>query len=148
VTSQMTKRVARRSLVEFIGGRNPNAADDVLDENVVMHPPGSSTPLYGRRAFKEAISNVRAAFPDLQVDEHDTIVEGEIVASRWTASGTHTGLAFAEQPATGRHFEIAGMSFYRLANGKIVEGWVVEDILGLLRQLGISVPEATTTADE
>jgi steroid delta-isomerase-like uncharacterized protein len=147
MTIDTARSLVRESLIDFMSGRDPHGADDVLHEHVVMHPPGSNIPIRGVGAFKEAFSKVRAAFPDLEVDEHETVVQSEIIASRWTASGTHTGVAFAGQPATGRRFEIAGMSFYRLADGKIVEGWVVEDILGLLRQLGIPVPEPTT-ADE
>jgi predicted ester cyclase len=34
------------------------------------------------------IGGLRAAFPDMRVDEHEIIAEGEIVATRWIGSGT------------------------------------------------------------
>jgi predicted ester cyclase len=38
---------------------------------------------------------------------------------------------------TGRQFTISGISVARFTNGKMVEGWVNWDALGMLQQLGI-----------
>jgi len=66
---------------------------------------------------------MKRAFPDLRIQEDMAIAEGDLVAAHWTASGTHTGPAFAGLPAaSGRRFEITGMSFYRVREGRIVEG--------------------------
>lgn len=63
------------------------------------------------------------------------------MASRWIAGGTHTGEAFAGLTATGcRAFRISGMGIYRVRDGKIVEGWVNDDTLGMASQLGMVRP--------
>jgi predicted ester cyclase len=82
------------------------------------------------------ITGLRAAFPDLAIREEALIAEGDLVAARWVASGTHSGAPFAGMEPSGRRFEIAGMSFYRVRAGRIVEGWVCDDTLGMLTQLG------------
>jgi predicted ester cyclase len=49
--------------------------------------------------------------------------------------GTHSAIAYGV-PATGNQVSTQGSSIYRVENGKIIEGWVVEDVLGLMQQLG------------
>jgi predicted ester cyclase len=41
---------------------------------------------------------------------------------------------------TGKQVEISGLTISRLANGKVVEGYVNWDTFGMMQQLGI-VPE-------
>ncbi|HEX2092698.1 MAG TPA: ester cyclase, partial [Longimicrobiaceae bacterium] len=81
------------------------------------------------------IGGLHAGFPDMRLEEEAVVAEGDLVASRWTVSGTHTG-PFAGLPPSGNRFSITGMSFYRVVDGKIVEGWVNDDNLGMARQLG------------
>lgn len=60
---------------------------------------------------------------------------------RWTACGTHEG-QFQGMPPTGKQVTITGSSIYRTASGKLVEGWTIADMLGLMQQLGaIPTPE-------
>lgn len=66
-----------------------------------------------------------------------SLEEDGTVASRWTACGTHRGADFMGLPATGRRLEITGISMYRVKYGKIAEGWVNDDNLGMARQLGL-----------
>ena len=52
------------------------------------------------------------------------------------AGSTHRA-ALSGIPATGRSVEVTGMSIERIVGGRIVEGWVVNDALGMLQQLGV-----------
>jgi len=61
--------------------------------------------------------------------------------ARWSCRGVHKGELNGIAP-TGKQIAITGVTICRLANGKIVEGFVNWDALGLMRQLGV-VPEAT-----
>jgi len=65
--------------------------------------------------------------------------EGETVMVRWFCRGTHKGDLNGISP-TGKQITISGISIARFANGKMVEGWVNWDALGLMQQLGV-VPE-------
>lgn len=43
-------------------------------------------------------------------------------------------------PPTGKPVTVTGINLYRVVNGKIVEEWWQEDILGLMQQLGVLPP--------
>jgi predicted ester cyclase len=81
----------------------------------------------------------RTAFPDMRLTIEDIVAEGETVMARWSCRGTHKGDLSGIAP-TGKPFTISGVTIVRLANGKMVEGWVNWDALGLMQQLGV-VPE-------
>jgi steroid delta-isomerase-like uncharacterized protein len=136
MSSQDAKAVVHRYLQEFVSGGNVAAAERLVADDVVFTSPYTSEPVHGSEPFIGMIMSLRAAFPDPRIDEHDAIAEGDMVAARWTASGTHTGEPFADMPAGRRRFEIEGMSFYRVRDGRVVEGWVNDDSLGMLTQLG------------
>ncbi len=43
-------------------------------------------------------------------------------------------------PATGKRVTVAGADVFRCQDGKIVEHWVFDDIMGLMQQLG-AIPQ-------
>jgi len=59
--------------------------------------------------------------------------------SRVKAWGKHTG-DFLGIPATGKEVTMTGIAAHRIANGKIVEHWGQNDVLGLFQQLGAFPP--------
>jgi predicted ester cyclase len=65
----------------------------------------------------------------------DQVAEGDKVATRWRALGTHRGV-FAGVPATGRRVAITAIHLHRVAGGRLAEHWEAIDLLPLLRQLG------------
>ena len=77
------------------------------------------------------LSGVHAAIQGFELVEHALLAEGDLVAGRWTVHGTHTGQLGPFAP-TDKRLEIAGMSIYRVANGRIVEGWVEDRTMELL----------------
>src|SRR5262249_55586275 len=81
------------------------------------------------------ISEIRGAFPDLEMTIEQQIAEGPWVATRVTYRGTHAG-EFAGIPATGRRIEYAGTAMDRLENGKVVEMWHTVNMHLLMRQIG------------
>jgi steroid delta-isomerase-like uncharacterized protein len=139
------KQVVHEYLERAISGGEPEAYEELCDPKIVFTSPYSREPLRGLAAFRETFLAMKRAFPDLRIVEDMAIAEGDLVATHWTASGTHTGPAFASLPAaSGRRFEITGMSFYRVRDGRIVEGWVNDDTLAMAAQLGlVPVPAGT-----
>jgi len=65
----------------------------------------------------------------------DQIAEGDRVATHWSGEGTHQGEFMGIVP-TGKRVTVRGISLYRLADGKIVEGYDAWDKLELTEQLG------------
>jgi hypothetical protein len=76
------------------------------------------------------------AWPDAHVTIEDLIAEGDRVTARIIVSATPQKEAFGVPP-TGKSFKISGMYIVRIANGKIVEHWGVEDAIGVMQQLGL-----------
>jgi steroid delta-isomerase-like uncharacterized protein len=86
--------------------------------------------------FMDFYRMFRETFPDVHVRIDDIISEGNIVAARYSATGTHrgNGLGFA---ATNLPVSFTGMVFVRVENGKLVEGWNNYDQLGMMQRLGV-----------
>ena len=85
--------------------------------------------------FREFAHHLRSAFPDFHVTIDDTIADEDRVVLRWRADMTHSG-QFLRYPATGKRVAIAGITIFRIKDGKIVAGWDKWDQLGMLEQIG------------
>ncbi len=141
--SEQNKTIARRVAEEVIAGGNLDAIDELFDQNYVGHDVASPEPIRGTEALREQAQGYRSAFPDLQVTIEAQIAEGDMVATRWTARGTHQGDLFGMTP-TGKQATVTGMTFDRFSGGKIVESWDNWDTFGLMQQLG-AVPQMAQT---
>jgi predicted ester cyclase len=64
------------------------------------------------------------------------IAEGDTVAVLYTWQGTHTG-ELAGLPPTGREVTVTGAIVCRVAGGRIVEQWDIDDRLSVMQQLGL-----------
>jgi len=70
------------------------------------------------------------------------LAEGDKVVARTTMTGTHQG-EMQGIPATEKPVTQPAITIFRLANGKIVEGWYASDNLSMMQQLGvIPAPQA------
>ena len=85
-------------------------------------------------SFTEHWKERLAAFPDVRIDVIDLVAEGDVVASRWVMTGTHKS-EYMGVPASGNRVKVSGMSFDRLVDGKIAEGYDNWDVVGLLEQM-------------
>jgi steroid delta-isomerase-like uncharacterized protein len=137
-------KASRRILEEIFGAGNYAVADELIAADAVGHDPALPEPVNGPEGLKEAARGYRSAFPDLTITTDTVIAEGDLVAIRWTARGTHKGDLFGIAP-TGKEATVTGITIDRHAGGKIAESWTNWDTLGLLQQLG-AVPSAMQMA--
>ena len=86
-------------------------------------------------AAKQQAADFRRGFPDVTSTIEDLIAEGDKVVARWRSRATHRGDYMGITPS-GKEVEFAGISFYRIEEGKIAQSWSVEDQFGLMRQIG------------
>lgn len=138
---EQNKVIARRWSEELWSKGNLEVADEIVAANYVRHDPGDPFPAIGPADVKRLVSMLRTMLPDLQIEVEETIAEGDIVVSRYTAVATDSN-GFMGRPATGRVIRAAAMQMFRFADGKIVESWAVRDDLGTMRQLGHLPPGA------
>jgi steroid delta-isomerase-like uncharacterized protein len=138
VTAQDSKQLVRRFYEEVWRKGNVDMADDVFAEDYVRHDLRATDAAPGPEGQKQVARAFRAAFPDLAFDVEIVIAEGDYVAARWTASGTHTG-RWGTVEATGRSVTFSGVNIFRFERGRVAEIWNHRDDLGLQEQLGAAV---------
>jgi steroid delta-isomerase-like uncharacterized protein len=131
-----------RQLLEEPWKGNIGVIDQFVDENYVGNDPSLPEPMRGKQGFKEFVQMYLSAFPDGSITADDQIAEGDIVATRWTARGTHQGELMGIAP-TMKQVTVAGLSYTKFKNGKMVESWANWDTLGMLQQIG-AVPAVAT----
>jgi steroid delta-isomerase-like uncharacterized protein len=137
MTPEERKNLVRRSSDELWNRGNFAICDEVYDARCTFHDPNFA--VNGVAGIKDQVRELRAAQPDLHMDVHDVMCEGDMTAARWTCGGTARG-EFRGLPATGRTYVMSGMTFDKWEDDRIVESWVTYDLLGALQQLGI-IPE-------
>jgi predicted ester cyclase len=118
--------------------RDMNIADRLLSPDWRFHP--SAQPhiisLYGRDEFKSWAGDLVNAVPDFRATIHDTVAEGDLVALRWSITGTQTG-EYMGAAATGNHVEVTGSSLWRVnPQGQNTDIWFVMDTFNFMRQIG------------
>ena len=132
--SEENEAVVRRFVEDCLNGRNPDLVDELFSPDYVNYaaPAGVSPDLEG---YKERVASVLRGFPDLQVTIEDLFSDGDRVAIRLSASGTHKGDSLGLS-ATGRFASWTATAIYQVVDGEIVQRWENRDDLGLMQQLG------------
>lgn len=142
MTTTTNKELIRRYYEELWNNWNLDVADEIVAEDIAFRGSLSVT-VQGRDGFKQYVATVRAAFPDFHNTVEDLIAEGDKVVARLTYRGTHKGTLFGIAP-TGKQVTYAGIAIFRIADGKIVDGYVMGDTLGLMQQLGAMLEGKST----
>ncbi len=139
MSSSEENKAAVRACFQAGTDGNLDALDAVISADYVLHDPGSPEEVRGVDRLKEMVGMYRSGVPDLRVTIEHQFTEGDYVATRFTARGTHEGEILGVPP-TRRDVTIRGLTISRCRDGKIVEEWEVSDIFGLMRQIG-ALPE-------
>ena len=137
------RALLHRFIDEVINGRDLDRAltELVAEDFVEQNPLPGQGP--GRAGLGDVLSGMFAAFPDLQWEVQETVVEANRVASYSFWSGTHQG-EFLGIPATGRSVTVEAWNLDRFQDGQLTESRILMDVIGLLTQLGaIPAPAAT-----
>ena len=94
--------------------------------------------------FRQRFEEFSGAFSGFETTIDGAIAEGDIVAVRWTTSGTNDGSLFGMEP-TGKTVSWTGLNVYRFECGKIAESWSENDLFSLMQQLGVPGIPGTPT---
>jgi steroid delta-isomerase-like uncharacterized protein len=131
---EQNKNLIRRFFDEMWNPWNFEKAEELLAADIKFRGTLGAE-LIGRDAFREYMRKVQAAFPDFHNSILEMTAESNRVVAKTFYRGTHRGEIFGVAP-TGKTIGYAGAAFFRIADGKVIEGWVLGDLVGLLRQLG------------
>ena len=132
------RRFARERVEVLFNRGELDRVEEFVTEDFVNHEawPGEDP---GYEGFRLRLRRLREAVPDLNMEVHESLAEGDLVAYRATLTGTQTGPLLGIPP-TGKPFSAQQMHFLRMRDGKASEHWACRDDLGMLMQLGIIPP--------
>ena len=141
MTSIASKQIARRYFLEIMNQANMATLDEIIAEEFVFMLPTHPEPYRGPAGFKVLVRMLHDAFPDFYINPCEMVAEGDTVVCRWRGGGTHQGgplhTAKGDLPASGRFFEIDGISQLTIRDGKVRAVKANEDTVGMLLQLGV-----------
>lgn len=125
-----------REFIQVWSAGNLDVLDRLAGEDITVRYSHFPEPVEGRAAFRATLEETFSHFPDLKTTAEAVVARGEQAAVEWWYTGTHEhGELFGVEPS-GRRVRVAGMSFYRIIDGKVVEERGVADVVGLMQQLG------------
>lgn len=136
MSTEENKALVRETFEEMWNKGNLSAIEKVYSHDYVGHDPALPEPIKGIEGAKQYVTMFRSAFPDAHVTFEDQLAEGDRVVTRYTGTGTHKGDLMGIAP-TGKHVSVSGVVIDRISGNKIVEEWILDDNLGMLRQLGV-----------
>ncbi len=132
----MERVAAMERLYELINAGDIDGFGDLLADGFVEHEeiPGLEPT---REGVKQLFRMYRASFPDFRMEVEEALPSGDKVVGRIRATGTHTGEAFMDLPASGKSVNVQLIDITRFDDdGLAREHWGVFDALSLMQQLG------------
>lgn len=122
---------------EAFNARDYAALDAVMVPDFVDHHPG----LVDVASLAVYKANLRAVIEALEMVAHpEEVVEADDkVFTRIRLTGRHAGRLFGLAP-TGGALEWYTNELWRVADGRFVERWAVDDLVSLFAQMGAAMP--------
>ena len=120
-----------------IDAQNFNQLRQIFSENFKLHYVGEPGPIDRETTFN-LIQGFYSAFPDYVHVIEEMIAENGQVAVKLNYRATHQA-EFQGIPPTGNPINYAGAQVVTIADGVVTEVWALEDILGLMSQLGMEL---------
>ena len=129
------REVIRRWNDEGWTASHYDLAYELIAPTMVVHGAGGQQVGMGPDGCIGLLKMWRTGFTDGYMTIDDIMVDGELGVVRNTWHGTHEG-EFYGVPPSGERVAVTCIGIDRVVDGKITEGWVNFDTLGMLQQLG------------
>jgi steroid delta-isomerase-like uncharacterized protein len=126
------KALLRRFFEEGVSNGNLTVVDEVFAPTFVGRSVAPAMEVKGPAGVKQRFTQLRTAFPDLHVTVEEMVAEGDKIATRTTWRGTHQGEYLGMAPS-GKAVTWTTLTLGRVANGKVQEGWLTDNLLQQLR---------------
>ena len=138
MSTEENKTRQRRVFEEVFNKGNLAIIPELIAPDYVYRSP-LGMEAKGPEGFKQMVTRVRTAFPDIHFTIEDIIAESDKVVTRFTRRSTHTGEFMGIAP-TGKKVTLSGILITRWVGGKEVEAWESLDTLAMFQQLGVVPP--------
>jgi predicted ester cyclase len=118
---------------------------DVIAENYVQRDAGQGSGLAGMQAACQRYFDM---LPDFHLTLEDSVVTDDKIVARFRITATHDHPVRLVPnapvfPPTGKKLALEGISIGRVAGGKFVEHWDVDDLLSAAQQMYVQPPDET-----
>jgi predicted ester cyclase len=135
---EANKVVVRRLIDEAFNNRNLAILPELLHEDLVNHQ--NLLPVENKKGpgvFEELYVEMFRTYPDIRIENHMMIADGDIVVIYDTLTGTNTGPMPDGLPASGNSVKFEAINILRLKDNKVIDRWGLTDELRMMKQLGI-----------
>jgi predicted ester cyclase len=95
--------------------------EDTIDEMMATDCSGhglideNGNKVSNKAEFKRYWRKLRSEFPDIRVEIHDALTDGDRIATRCVVKATHA--------ASGKPIEFAGITIIHSRNGQFIDAW-------------------------
>jgi predicted ester cyclase len=124
VSLEKNKAIVRKG-IEAMNRRDLSMLDEFMAPDYVDH----TNQLRGREDVKQFYTGAFRDFPDFRRTIEDIIAEGDKLWVRFKITGT---------ARTGKKIELESVNIFRIANGKVVEGWTVPQLVSKEKKLKVT----------
>lgn len=135
---EQNKTQQRRVYEDVINKGDYDLIPEIISPDYVFHNP-LGIEAKGPEGFKQMVTMMRHAFPDIHCTVDEMVGEGDNTATRATLTCTFQGDMMGIPP-TGKHAEVSGFLITHWKDGKEVEAWESLDTMSFYQQLGITPP--------
>lgn len=115
------KEVGTRWFQEVWNQRNTNLVPELMAPHAVAHLEGGQD-IVGHNQFLLYQEAILSALPDLQIEVLNCLSDGDDACVLWNARAIHSGAGMGLAP-TGKAVSFRGITWIRVVDGKITEGW-------------------------
>jgi predicted ester cyclase len=124
--------------VEAINQGNFEDFEELLSSDYAGHSPPGYPENISRDRLIENYKGVAKDFKSFAWEIEDLMAAGDKVICRVMVSGFYEG-SLPDIKVTGEQISFSLIAIMRVEDGKIAEEWMIDDMLGLARQLGMEL---------
>jgi predicted ester cyclase len=126
-------------MVEALNAHVIDGQEEFWHENAPWNGPAGAGVKKNLKHFQEGWQRpFLNAFPDKHTVDDVVIGDGEYAAAMGSVTATHAG-EFMGAEGTDKEINLKYMDFWKVEDGKIVENWVLLDVVDFFRQIGIDL---------
>jgi predicted ester cyclase len=120
-----------------VNARDLASLKDVISDHYLQHGAYQGQGLAGMQA---AFQHDFEMFPDFHWSIEDSVITDDKIVARFRITATHDhpvqlSAGTPVFPPTGKQLSWEGVSIWRVADGKFVEHWDIDDLLSLVQQM-------------
>jgi len=115
---------------------DPEQVASFFTDDCVFEDMAFNVTMHGKEEVQQFVATTLAAYPDFAMEMTFGFGSGDVFASEWVMTGTHTGDLYGA-PATRRRFSVRGASITRFEDGRMKHHTDYWSLSLLLEQLNL-----------